>query len=217
MLKFIICVSICFKTAVAQGSLIPAYSNIDLYKNLDQHRVQSSFPPADATFSLFFPDPLVDKIANSQFGKFRVERSLRNKTFRYNHIITTQLTNKIERCALIEIRGDTLLIEYRHGWNETTLLPVSIDNLTAIQINHLPPMLTKGPGICGGLILGMVIGANLSIAINETYENGMYWLFGGIVGSVVGAYKGPQAFTTRYNLESKTRTEKQLIIKSLFL
>lgn len=209
-LKYLICLSLCFTIVISQDTLIPANGNIYFFKTLNLNRVRPHFLPTEGYTMI------AEQTANSQFGKVMEKGPLRKQLFRYKWKIITQYVNEIERCELKEIRADTLFIERRDGWNSTTLLSVSLDDLTGIQSYFLPPMLAKGPGACAGLILGMVIGANLSILINQTYENGQYWLLGGFGGSIVGAYLSPDIFITQYNLTSKSTAEKQEIIESLF-
>ena len=209
-MKLFICLSLCFTTMVSPSTLIPANGNIYSFKTLKLNRVRlQSLLTKGYTM-------IAEQTTNSQFGNVMEKGPLRKQLFHYKWKITTQYVNEIERCELKEIRADTLYIERKDGWNSTTLLSVSLDDLTGIQSYFLPPMLAKGPGACAGLILGMVFGANLSIAINQTYENGQYWLMGGIGGSIVGAYLSPEIFITQYNLTSKSTTEKQEIIESLF-
>ena len=140
-----------------------------------------------------------------------------NSSVSYRWTIETKSGKKYASCWFDKISGDTLIFGQKLDNTTMKIIPLHLDSINIVRYDGRPQLLTGVVGGCLGFYVGVVLGANMSIALTDTYENIGFWVGGGVGGAIAGGWTLKQLFRKEYNLSALNTAEKRDHLKALIL
>jgi hypothetical protein len=160
-------------------------------------------------------ESMTDYVRSPQSAPHNSTNSISSVSYRWT--IETNLGKKYASCWFDKISGDSLIFGQKLDNTTMKVIPLHLDSIKIVLYDARPRLLTGVVGGCLGFYVGVVLGANMSIALTDTYENIGFWVGGGVGGAIAGGWTLIQLFKKEYNLSALNTAEKQDHLKALIL
>ena len=136
----------------------------------------------------------------------------------YKWIIETNSGIKYTSCRFTKIEGDTLFFQQYVDSKSVELISLHLFHVKAVSYHIMPRMLTRVVGGALGIVPGLFLGLNLSIAFTGTYEHLEFLIAGGVGGVFAGRWVLQELFNKKHdlsilNLEMKRDRLQAIIYK----
>ncbi len=160
-------------------------------------------------------ESMADYVRSPQSAPHNSINSISSVSYRWT--IETNLGKKYASCWFDKISGDTLIFGQKLDYTAMKVIPLHLDSIKTVRYDARPRLLTGMGGVCLGFYVGVVLGANMSIALTDTYENIGFLIVGGVGGAIAGGWTLKQLFSKEYNLSPLNTAEKRDHLKALIL